>query len=92
MSWDSTRRQVRSLEAKLDAALNRYSRLAVDISGGQQAWPGSEAGEAHAYTNSEIVAIEEEIETALGEVSLAHLCSKQKLTLDALSSPLRSTN
>ena len=70
MSWDVTRRQVRSLEAKLDAALNHYSRLAVNIAGGQQAWPGSEVEEAHDSTKTENIALEEEIETALGEVSL----------------------
>jgi hypothetical protein len=65
MSWDAARRQVRNLETKLDAALNQYSRLAVNISGGQQAWPGGEVEEGRETEN---VALEGEIETALSEV------------------------
>lgn len=78
MSWDVTRRQVRSIETKLDAALNQYSRLAVKIAGGHQgasAWPGTEVEEGRKVVGDndlaakENVVLEQEIEQALSEVS-----------------------
>jgi hypothetical protein len=85
MSWDVTRRQVRSLETKLDAALNQYSRLAVNITGGHQgasAWPGTEVEEGRKTMGDdsaakENIVLEQEIEQALSEVStdISDICS-----------------
>lgn len=77
MSWDVIRRQVRSLETKLDSSLNQYSRLAVNISGaahqGTSAWPGTEVEEGRENGptgGKENVAMEEQIESMLGEVNI----------------------
>jgi hypothetical protein len=76
MSWDVTRRQVRNLEAKLDSSLNHYSRLTVSITRADQgasSWPGSDVGRRRQGGDEalieENVALEEEIETMMGEVS-----------------------
>lgn len=78
MSWDVTRRQIRSLETKLDSSLNQYSRLAVNISGaastnqGSSAWPGTEVEEGRESAlaaGRENAVLEEQIESMLNEVS-----------------------
>lgn len=75
MSWDGTRRQVRSLETKLDAALNQYSRLAANIAGAASAWPGTDVEEGRKAVKDENVGLEQEIEAALTEVSTS--CERQ---------------
>ena len=80
MSWDATRRNVRSVEARLDSSLNQYSRLAVTISRSEQgaaAWPGSDVEEGRKGPGKggedalvqENAALEEEIKRMLSEVS-----------------------
>lgn len=79
MSWDVTRRQIRTLETKLDSSLNQYSRLAINITRADQGatpWPGSDVEEGRKGASrggedamaTENVVLEEEIERALSEV------------------------
>lgn len=44
MSYDAARRQVRTLESRLDAALNQYSRVAADIARGGDGGINNDAG------------------------------------------------
>lgn len=73
MSWDVTRRQIRSLETRLDAALNQYSRLAADIaragpsSSSGTAWPGLEVEEGRKGVQED-EQLEDGIERSLAEV------------------------
>lgn len=72
MSWDITRRQVRSLETKLDSSLNQYSRLAVRISGAESSssWPGSDIEEGrNGSSKGGIVALREEDQALQDEIS-----------------------
>lgn len=77
MSWEITRRGIRNLEVRLDAALNQYSRIAANIAGAGQsngAWPGkaTEEGRRNGVKNEgeDHIQMEQEIERMLAEVSL----------------------
>lgn len=92
MSWDVTRRQVRNLETRLDASLNQYSRLAVNITRADQgasAWPGTDVEEGRKGMSSsgredamekENAILGEEIERLLSEVSGSYVSMELYLT------------
>lgn len=75
MSWDTARKQVRSLETRLDASLNQYSRVAGDITrsgstSGRPAWPSQRGDEDRKGSNVEDGdSLEREIEQMLTDVS-----------------------
>lgn len=73
MSWDVARKQVRNLETRLDAALNRYSRVAGDLSkvSSSSNWPSQsdDEGRKLPVDVDEGQKLETELEQMLTEVS-----------------------
>lgn len=66
--WDDQRRQARAAEARVDTALNEYSRLATELSrGSTSAWPGKDVEDPSGQDNHRL---EQEIEKLLNDVSL----------------------